>query len=442
MLAELVDSYVARSAANIASIGIEWERSGIYRDTGKPVRYAGTQGYLAVLQKLVDEVGWEVTMEEEGCGILELRRGITRITIEGDGRLELSGSPQTSLHDLARELRIHNNEVVEMGNVFNIGWLPLGLQPLHGNDEIELAPRRRYQIFQRFGDPSLMQTYSKRTNGLTVNVGYKDEQSAIRMAQTAFRIMPIVGAMFASSSLEEGKPSKYLDARRCVVHSHFPERMGIPRNILEPDFSLSSWTQYLTRLPLLLTKYGGITEPVLKAMTFEQWRQRGRDGVFPTFEDFDVHVKTTWSDLRLRPTYLEYRVADSVPFSLAMSLPAFIKGLFLDASNWDAIEAMTKNWTYDDIIAADKIAWQKGLKTKLKGTTLLSHAQDLLKLSTESLHALKVIDGAGRDESLFLNPLKEYIYIKETSPAEEILKRWETGWSRNYANLLTWCEET
>lgn len=81
-LNELIESYVEKSTKNVASMGIEWERSGLYRDTGKPVPYVGTQGYLAVLQKLADEVGWDITQEEEGCGILELRRGITRITIE------------------------------------------------------------------------------------------------------------------------------------------------------------------------------------------------------------------------------------------------------------------------------------------------------------------------------------------------------------------------
>ena len=332
-----------------------------------------------------------------------------------------------------------------MGNVFNIGWLPLGLQPLHRNDEIPFAPRERYRIFhevfQNLGKPVLRQAMSKRTNGLTVNIGYKDQKSAICMAQTAFRILPIVGAMFSSSSLVEGKPAKYLDARRYVIQNHWPERTGIPRNILEPDFSLTSWAGYYARLPVILTKHNNMPRAVSKQMSFEDWLQKGLDSEQATMLDFDVHVKTTWSDLRLRPTYLEYRVADSVPFRLALSLPAFIKGLLLDPKNWTLIEQMAKGWTYDDIIAADKNAWQRGLKTKLKGKSLLSYAQDLLKMSTESLHALKVYDGAGDDESVFLKPLKEYIYIKEKSPAEEILRHWETDWSRNFTNLLKWCED-
>ena len=441
--AQLAESYVSKSAANVSSIGIEWERSGIYRDTGKPVAYIGTNGYLAILQKLVEEVGWEIKDEELGCGILELQRGITRVTIEGDGRLELSGSPQVSLHGLARELRIHNNEVQEIGNVFGIGWLPLGLQPLHSNDEIQLAPRERYRIFQGLseGDPEHSKSMTKRCNGLTVNIGYKDEASAIRMARAAFKIHPIVGAMFASSSLDCGKPAKHLDTRRWIIQSHIPDRTQIPPRILEPDFTLEEWIAFYAKVPVILTKREGVTHAMKERMPFEQWMQEGVNGDFPALEDFDVHVKTTWSDLRLRPAYLEYRVTDSVPFRYAMALPALMKGLLLDPENWDAIDEMTKDWTFDDIIAADKRAWNTGLKTKIRGTTILSYAQDLLKMANESLHGFKVLDGSGQDESIFLALLKEKIYINEASLADEMLRLWESEWSRNYANLLAWCEE-
>lgn len=440
-LDELVESYASRSAANVTSTGIEWERSGIYRDTGRPVPYVGDQGYLAILKKLVAEVGWEVMAEEEGCGILELQRGITRVTIEGDGRLELSGSPQSNLHDLAREFRIHVNEVAEMGNIFAIGWLPLGFQPLHNDDEIQYAPRERYRVFQRFGDAKLMEMDMKRTNGLTANVGYQDEKSAVRMAQTAFRVLPVVGAMFASSPLDAGLPGKYLNTRRWCIQNYFPERTFIPENILDPDFTLRSWVDHYVHLPVLLTKRGNVTRGVQEQITFLDWMQKGMNGEYPAMEDFDVHVKTTWSDLRLRPTYLEYRVADSVPLHLALALPALMKGLLLDPENWDRIEQMTLKCTYEDILLADKHAWDQGLKAKLNGQTLLSLAQDLLKMANESLHAFKQQDGSGQDETIFLAPLKEYIYIKERSPADEILRHWETDWSRNFTNLLKWCEE-
>lgn len=439
---DLASMYAAKAAERPHCVGIEWERSGVYRDTMRPVPYTGTQGYLAVLRKLVQEVGWQIVEEEEGCGIIVIRRGDAHVTIEGDGRPELAGSPQANLHDLAREFRLHSNEYDEMGNVFNIGWLPTGFQPFHNADAIELAPRKRYGIFQNLGNPKLMADMTRRTNGLTANVSYQDEISAVRMAQTAFRVLPVVGAMFASSPLDVGELSKYLDLRRACIQTHFPERTQVPKRILEDDFSLVEWVKHYLDLPLILRKRNGRTESMLSLQyTFADWMKNGIDGDCPTMEDFDQHVKTTWSDIRLRPSYIEYRPADSVRQRFVMALPALMKGLLLDTKNWSKISALTEDWTYDDIIAGDQKAWKQGLKTKIKGKMLLHIAQQLLVMATESLHSFKNIDASGDDESVFLAPLKQRIFIDEESPAEEILRRWETEWQRNPKSLLAWCEE-
>ncbi len=438
--ADLIRHYLDRAKHTPLCMGIEWERSGVYRDTLRPVAYAGTQGYLAILQKLVEEVGWEV-LEEDTCGLVSLQRGDTRITIEGDGRLELAGSPQESLHDLAREFRIHNNEVLEIGNMFNVGWLPVGLQPLHGNDAIALMERRRYHIFQEYGLAPDMESFTKRTNGLTANIAYFDEQSVIRMAQTAFRIMPVVGAMFASSCLDAGVPSKYLDERRRIIQTRLPERTGVPERILQPDFSLEDWVSAYMELPVILRIRDGRTEPVRSGMSFRRWMEEGMDGDFPSMDDFDQHVKTTWADVRLRPCYIEYRVADSVRSRLVMSLPALMKGLLQAPENWEKVHALTADWTYEDIVKADKKAWECGLATKVKNVTLLEVAQQLLIIATQSLHRIRVLDGVGRDESHFLAALNEWVYIKEQSPAQEILYKWESEWERNPRSLLAWCEQ-
>ena len=116
---DIVDYYRQINKERELYVGIEWERSGVYRDTLEPVTYEGDKGYLAVLKKLVAEVGWEI-IEGHRNHIIELKRGETRVTIEADGRLELAGSPQKNLHDLAREFRLHANEVEEMGNFLNI----------------------------------------------------------------------------------------------------------------------------------------------------------------------------------------------------------------------------------------------------------------------------------------------------------------------------------
>lgn len=421
-------------------IGLELERSGAYRDNLQVVNNDGDNGYQAVFRKLVGEVGWEIIEESHG-EIYELKRGDTRITIEGDGRPELSGSPQEFLHDLAREFRLHDNELREMGNIFNIAWLPVGFNPLHGDKEITLVSKDRYQVLmESLVDTAWLEKQMKCTNSLHVNFSVTDEANAIAKLQTAFRVLPILGAMFASSPFAEGKPSPYLDTRRqFIIGQHTQGRMGMPQNILDPAFNYASWIDFYLDTPMILLKTdAGDVSP--KNLTFRTWIQDGYEGRRPTAYDFDQHIKTVWSDIRLRQGYIEYRVCDSVPSDLALALPALMKGLLFDSRSWEVVARLTKDWTYEDIMELDQLAWKEGLKASFKGHSLRMYAQQLVILANEMLHGFKRLDGAEEDESIYLAPLKEQIFIKEESPAEELRRLFETDWNGDISRIVPWCE--
>jgi glutamate--cysteine ligase len=236
---ELVNYYQAKSSPDLR-LGIEWERSGVYRDSLEPVQYLGNCGYLAILKKLVAEAGWKI-IDGHRNQIYELQRGNARVTIEADGRLELAGSAKLNLHDLAREFRIHANEVREVSDFFGVSWLPIGRQPFHKNSEIKLLKKKRYQLFMKLGDKKWMESNLKRNNGLTTNFSYLDEANAIKKAQIAFRILPIMGAMFASSPLDLGKSTEFLNLRRRSIFKYLPGLNEMPSNILDSDFSFQKW---------------------------------------------------------------------------------------------------------------------------------------------------------------------------------------------------------
>ncbi|MCF7844941.1 MAG: hypothetical protein K9M03_03895 [Kiritimatiellales bacterium] len=421
-------------------VGIEWERSGIYRNSQDPVSYLGENGYNAILHKLVEEVGWDILGEKEGQ-IYEVQRGETHVAIEGDGRIELAGSPQEDLHDLARELRIHNNEVVEMGNFFGIGWLSLGMQPIHANKQISMLEKERYSLLQGIGDAEMMETMTKRLNGITANLSYLNEENAIKKAQTAFRVLPIVGAIFSCSPFDSGKLSNLLDTRRYCIQNHAPERTGIPESILSENFSIADWFEYYMSLPvILISDKNGVEHKPEKELTFAEWIADGYKGSKPTIAQFDQHVKTTWSDIRLRPSYLEYRVADSTPFKFIMALPALMKGLLFDSDSWNQVKELTEEWTYEDILSIDKQAWETGLQTEVNGKTLLTYAQELITIANEKLHQFERTDAQEDDESIYLAALKEQIFIKEKSFAEELKELYKGDWNNDSSRILEWCE--
>jgi gamma-glutamylcysteine synthetase len=129
-------------------IGIEVERSGVFSDTLAPVNYRG--GYLKMIKKLVDEVGWEIVDSDEKGNIFSLKRGQSFLNTEADGRFELASKPRRTLFALSREYNIHDNEVNQIAKTFNIHWLPMGIQPFAKNKDIQYCPKKRMQTLKNY----------------------------------------------------------------------------------------------------------------------------------------------------------------------------------------------------------------------------------------------------------------------------------------------------
>ena len=123
-----------------------------------------------------------------------------------------------------------------------------------------------------------------------------------------------------------------------------------------------------------------------------------------------------------------------------MALPALMKGLLFDSDSWTQVKELTQNWSYEDIIDIDQRSWKTGLQTEVDGKTLLTYAQELITIANEKLHLFERGDAQGHDETVFLAPLKEQIFIKEKSFAEELVELYENEWNRDASRILEWSE--
>src|SRR5262249_18445622 len=114
--------------------GIEYERFGVFRDSGLPIPYEGPASVEAVLQRLVGDRGWAPGLE--GGRILGATRGETRITLEPGGQLELSGAVHRVLSEARQELQAFLIDVEEVSQPLGIVWLGVGLHPLASVESI------------------------------------------------------------------------------------------------------------------------------------------------------------------------------------------------------------------------------------------------------------------------------------------------------------------
>lgn len=401
-------------------VGVEWERFGVYKDTLANVPYEGNRGYLTILKFLHEKKGWEIE-DGDGENIFTLLRGESRTTVEGDGKPEISSAPHASLHSLAAEIRTHAGEIKEISEKLGIAWVPLGLQPFVGEEDIPLVPKKRYRLWDRiFPDHhEWMHTYMKALSGIHINFDYTSEEHLIRKMKTLYRLSPIMAALFANSPFERGSVAECIGMRRRWIFHGAPGQERLSEGMLGDGFTFPSWVLWYVRQRLIIFPFNqDIVVP--KGWTFETWMREGYEGRFPTFSDFDQHVKTRWTDFRFRPGYVEYRVIDTLPFPLLMAATAFVKGLTFDPKGCAEVERLTGGWTEETIQTLHHKGCSDGLRSVVGGTTLQTLVLELLAVARENLSRATVLDDAGNNESIFLKPIERFAE-QGITPAEDLL---------------------
>src|ERR1700692_5014238 len=106
--------------------------------------------------------------------------------------------------------------------------LGLGMQPISTVDEIELIPKKRYQIMYPYmaRKGRLGQRMMKQTAGVQANLDYGDEADAMRKMRLSMGMVPLVYAMFANSPLCDGRLKGYTSYRGHILTDTAPTPCG------------------------------------------------------------------------------------------------------------------------------------------------------------------------------------------------------------------------
>ena len=110
-----------------------------------------------------------------------------------------------------------------------------------------------------------------------------------------------------------------------------------------------------------------------------------------------------------------------------------------DSSLMKKLDGITKKWKYEDFMDLANKAPKKGLKTTINGEKVLDLAKLLIGMAEKSLKRAKIKDVYGRDESWYLEPIKEFIFVKEMCPAEWLVKKWQGEWGHSFFPVFEWC---
>jgi glutamate--cysteine ligase len=416
-------------------IGTEHEKFVYALSDHHAPSYDEPSGIRALLGEL-EQYGWKPVTEGET--VIALSGADGSVSLEPAGQFELSGAPLDNLHQTCAETGRHLEQVKAAGEKLGIGFLGLGMWPDKRRDELPIMPKGRYDIMRRHMPRvgSLGLDMMLRTCTIQVNLDYASEADMAQKFRVGLALQPLATALFANSPFTEGKPNGYLSYRSHIWSDTDPARTGMLPFVFEDGFGYERYAEYMLDVPMYFVYREGryIDAAGLSFRDFLRGELPVLPGEKPTLDDWADHLSTAFPEVRLK-TFLEMRGADGGPWSKICALPALWVGLLYDQGALDAAWDVVKGWSIEERQALRDAVPKLGLDAPLAGGGRLRDiAGEVLDIAGSGLAARARMNGAGDDESGFLEPLREVVRTGKT-PAEVLLERYGGAWGGDVAHV-------
>jgi len=401
-------------------IGTEHEKFCFDVKTLKPIPFDGEHGIEALLRELT-HTGW--TPAPEAGRIVGLTREGANVSLEPAGQLELSGAPLPHLHATRDEIERHLKEVKAIGERFGIGFLGMGFHPTCTRDQMPWMPKARYKIMRSYMPKvgSLGLDMMTRTSTVQVNLDYASEADMVKKFRVSLALQPLATALFADSPLTEGRPNGFHSYRSHIWTDTDQDRTGMLDFVFEDGFGYERYTDYLLDVPMYFVYRDGVYHDA-SGQSFRDF-MRGKlpalPGERPTLRDWSDHMTTTFPEVRLKQ-YLEMRGADSGPPERLTALSAFWVGLLYDRSALDAAWDLVKGFSMAERNQMRDQVPKHGLATPTPLGTMQQLARQVLDISAHGLTRRRVLDAQGRDEGMYLDPLRDIVDSGLTPAARKL----------------------
>ena len=414
-------------------IGTEHEKFGFRLDDLRPPTFDGERGIEALLEGLV-RFGWTPVRESVDGNpprTIALVRDGASVTLEPAGQLELSGAALEDIHQTCVETGTHLNEVRQVADQLQLGFLGMGFQPKWSRADMPWMPKGRYRIMRdympRVGDLGLdMMT---RTCTVQVNLDYADEADMVKKFRVSLALQPVATALFADSPFTEGRPNGYLSYRSHIWTDTDPDRTGMLDFVFEDGFGYERYVDYMLDVPMYFSYRDGVYVDA-SGKSFRKFLRGELDvlpGTLPTLRDWSDHLTTAFPEVRLKK-FLEMRGADSGPWARICALSAFWVGLLYDDAALDAAWDLVRDFTLVERHVLRDGVPRHALKLPFRDASVRELAVEALQISVAGLRRRAALNGDGSDESRFLDPLLEIAESGQTA-AERKLELFHGEWN-------------
>jgi glutamate--cysteine ligase len=267
-----------------------------------------------------------------------------------------------------------------------------------------------------------------RTCTVQANLDFSSEPDMVKKLRVSLALQPVGTALFANSPFTEGKPNGFVSFRSEIWRDTDNNRSGMLPFAFEDGMGFERYVDYALDVPMYFVKRGDRYIDV-SGKSFRDLlagRLAELPGERATISDWANHISTIFPEVRLK-RYLEMRGSDAVPWQRLPSLPAFWAGILYDESVLDAAWDLVKHWTAEERQKLRDDVPRLGFEAKIRGRTLLDLSKELLTLAQAGLQRRNHIGDDGRDETRYLEPLRDIILSGHTA-AEEMLAKYHGEW--------------
>ncbi|WP_333836953.1 glutamate--cysteine ligase [Novosphingobium sp.] len=416
-------------------IGTEHEKF-VYRTADHAAPSYDEPGGIRDLLMALTDYGWEPI--EEGGKVIAMSGPDGAVSLEPAGQLELSGAPLENLHQTCAETGRHLAQVKAIGERFGLGYLGMGLWPDKTREALPIMPKGRYAIMlqhmPRVGTMGL--DMMLRTCTIQTNLDYSSEADMAQKFRVSLALQPLATALFANSPFLEGKPNGYLSYRSHIWSDTDPARTGMLPFVFEDGFGYERYVDYMLDVPMYFVYRDGkyIDAAGQSFRDFLDGRLPALPGEKPRKSDWVDHLSTAFPEVRLK-SFLEMRGADGGPWNRICALPALWVGLLYDQGALDAAWDLVKGWDMDGRERLRSSVPELGLDAPLPGGgTLRDIAAHVLDIARGGLAARGRLNGAGDNETGYLQPLDEIVASGKTS-AERLLDLYNGEWGGDLTKI-------
>lgn len=401
-------------------VGAEMEKFGVFSD-GSPLQYEGDNGVLALMKELAATEGWKAEAEMEGGPLLALLKDGASITLEPGSQFELSGAPLETCHQICAEFRGHMAELANFSERNGITWLGLGFHPFATREQFTMVPKQRYPVMRDYLPTrgSMALDMMLRTATVQANYDYLSEEDAMLKMRVALKLSPLTTALFANSPFVEGKPFGGKSMRAKVWLDVDNDRSGLVPTLWKKNAGFVDYVEWALDVPMFMFKRDG-QKVGNTGQSFRSFWKSGYQGHKPNLTDWKTHLNTLFPEVRLKNT-IEVRGADSQGAKLACTLPALWTGIFYDTKALAEADALTADWTHDEVAASRKEVWNKALQTRFRGATLQPIAEKVLEIAAGGLERRNFLSPSGKTERAHLTRMEELV-SKGQCPADALLE--------------------